>query len=251
MSISSCLRLGLNNIIKKNVTIYENVIIGNNNKIYENTVIYPNTIIGDNNIILNNNIIGEYPIVSSLNYSNFIEKQYNGVVIGNNNFFHVRNIIFSGYDKRTIIGNNNKLLAENHIGHDTQINDNVVLYPRCITGGYSILLNNSVMGFNSTIQQRMVLGSYSMIGAGNNISHNIFPYYIIINGKYIRLNIKAIPETLLITNFDDELKYIISKLKNEKKISYDINNRISLLPENIKINIKDFIKNINIDDVKI
>ena len=207
-SICSSLIIGKNNIIGKNVKIFENVTIGNNNKIYDNTIIYPNTKIGNNNIFLHRNKIGEIGVQSSFNTDNF-EFKYNGLEIGNNNFFHVDNIIFNGYDKKTVIGNYNKILSESHIGHDTKIINNVILYPRCITGGHSTLLSNSVMGFNSTIQQRMVLGNYSMIGAGNNVSKNVFPFYIIVNNKYIRNNNKAIPVEFKIDNYKQQIDNII------------------------------------------
>ena len=97
--ICNTLNIGKNNIIGENVKIMENVIIGSNNKIYDNTIIYPNTIIGNNNIILSNNKIGEIGVQSKMNYENF-EFKYNGLEIGNNNFFHVNNIIYNGFYKK-------------------------------------------------------------------------------------------------------------------------------------------------------
>lgn len=226
--------IGKNNIIQKTVKIMDNVIIGNNNKIYDGTIIYPNTIIGNNNVILNNNIIGEHPISASEDTKTFDNKKFNGVTIGNNNFFHIDNKIFGGYEDKTKIGNNNKILAESHIGHDTNITDNVIIYPRCITGGYSILLPNSVMGFYSTIQQRMTLGNYAMIGAGNNVSHNIFPYYIMVNNKYLRLNVHAIPDNFNINKYDNILRDIIQDIKDNNNYNFNTLKNIYDLPTNIR-----------------
>ena len=75
---------------------------------------------------MNNNIIGEHPVNSKDNF--------NGVKIGDNN------IIFGGSVRITEIGNNNKILGENHISHDTIIEDYVVLYPKCMTGGITKLM---------------------------------------------------------------------------------------------------------------
>jgi UDP-N-acetylglucosamine acyltransferase len=238
--ICKSLTIGKNNLIGDNVKIMENVIIGNNNKIYDHTIIYPNTIIGNNNIFLNNNKIGELGVQSNIDYETF-EFKYNGLEIGNNNFFHVNNIIFNGYENKTIIGNNNKILAENHVGHDTQIYNNVILYPRCITGGSSKILSRATMGMNSTIQQRKVLGSYSMIGAGNNVSHNVFPFFIFFNNQYIRYNTHIIPKDFEIHKIN--LKEIINYIKIN---SFDehIINEIKNLPENIKGPILDFYINL-------
>lgn len=222
--------IGKNNIIGKNVKIMENVTIGDDNKFLGNITIYPNTRIGNKNIFLDGNRLGELPVHSGMSYDNF-KFTYNGLRIGNDNIFHVDNKIFNGFDNETIIGNNCKFLAENHIGHDTIIEDGVVLYPRCITGGGSRLMSNSTMGFYSTIQQKKVLGSYAMIGAGNNASHNIFPFYIYFKNKYIRYNTMKIPKNINMENTD--LKYLIDYIK---KYSFDelVMNEINNLPESIK-----------------
>ena len=228
--IKSCLRKGINNFIGKNVKIYENVIIGNNNKIFDGTTLYPNTVIGDNNVILNGNIVGEYPINANEYLENFRKTYEKGVVIGNNNFFHVNNLIYGGTDTPTKIGNYNKLLAENHIGHDTTIEDRVTIYPRCITGGYSKIMSDSNMGFYSTIQQRKKIGNYSMLGAGNNANRDVFPFYIQVNNKYIRLNNHKIPDLLNVDDYDKEIQVIAERYKNGvEDIFQDIR-----LPENIR-----------------
>ena len=74
------------------------------------------------------------------------------------------------------------------MGHDTHIHNNVTIYPRVITGGLSTIMDNSSIGMSSVIQQNCVLGKYSMIGMVNAASHNIFPFYIYFNRKYLRPN---------------------------------------------------------------
>ena len=239
--ICTTLTIGKNNLIGNNVIIMENVIIGNNNKIYDNTIIYPNTTIGNNNIFLNNNKIGELGVKSHIGYDNF-EFKYNGLVIGDNNFFHANNIIFNGYENKTMIGNNNKFLSEVTVHHDTIIKNNVILYPRAMTAGFSKLLDNSVMGMNSSIQQRQVLGQYSMIGMNNPATHNVFPFFIYFNNRYIRYNTHRIPEDFEInkTNLMEIIDYI-------KKNSFDehIREIINKLPENIRNPILEFYFNLN------
>jgi UDP-N-acetylglucosamine acyltransferase len=239
-NIKKNINIGKNNYIEKGVKIYENVIIGNNNKIYDGTILYPNTIIGNNNIILNNNIIGEHCVDSN---EKFQDKIYKGVKIENDNFLHIKNIIFSG----SKLGNNNKLLAENHLGHDTIITDNVVLYPRCITGGLTKLLPFSTMGMNSLLQQNTVLGQFSMIGMGNIASHNVFPFFIYVNNKYLRFNTKKIPDELNIDKYEKDLLNIINELKNNNfDKSILLNNN---LPENINKYLLEFYDNIKIKKI--
>ena len=238
------IKIGKNNYIEKNVKIYENVIIGNNNKIYDGTIIYPNTIIGNNNIILNNNIIGEHGVEARQNYVN---KVFNGVLIGNNNFLHVNNIISNGYFHKTILGNNNKLLSETHISHDTNITNNVVLYPRAITAGLTTLLPYSTMGMNSSIQQNTTLGQYAMIGMGNISSHNVFPFFIYANNKYLRLNTYKLPKDLNIEIYEDELLKVINNLKNNNFSKETLLN--NNLPDNINKYLIEFYDTIKIKKI--
>ena len=212
------IKIGKNNIISKNVKIHENVIIGNNNKIYDNVVIYPNTIIGDNNIIFNNNIIGEYPIQSNNEYRNYNFNNLKGVQIGNNNFFHVRNILFSGVEKTTEINNNNNFLGECCIHHDAYINNNVTLYPRAMIGGFVKCLNNSNIGGYGFIQQRVIIGQYSMVGGSQLVTKNVFPYFVFVNGKITRLNHIKLPDNY--KNYEEKLKKIAEN-QNFKNINID------------------------------
>jgi UDP-N-acetylglucosamine acyltransferase len=218
--------IGINNNISKSAIIHNNVIIGDNNYIGDNVVIYENTIIGNNNNIFNGNIIGEFAISSSDDYSIYNLNKCKGVVIGNNNLFHVKNIIFSGIENKTYIGNNNKILGECHIAHDTQIYDKVVFYPRVIAAGYTEFLNNSNVGMNAVIHQRKIVGQYSMIGANNTVTKNVFPYYININNKPHRLNEIKIPN--YIKPFESYFSKIQENFKNKHYdlTQYNIQNEI-------------------------
>ena len=205
--------IGKNNIIEDGVKIYDNVIIGDNNKIYNGTIIYPNTIIGKNNVFLNNNIIGEHAVEAK---EDFKEKKFNGLIIGNNNFFHINNIIFNGFYRKTIIGNDNKILSSCNIHHDCILNNNIVLYPESTICGLCELMDYSTMGVKSVMQQKSVLGQYSMIGMGSIASHNIFPFYIYFNNKYQRFNYMKIPENLNVDCYKTKIEEIILYLKNNE-----------------------------------
>jgi acyl-[acyl carrier protein]--UDP-N-acetylglucosamine O-acyltransferase len=216
------IKIGKNNFISPTAIIHDNVTIGDNNNIYENVIIYPNTTIGNNNNIFPRNIIGEFPISSSDKFKNYDFSLTKGVTIGNNNLFHVSNIIFSGICDKTFIGNNNKILGENHSGHDVKIMNNVTIFPRCIQAGYSIYLNNSNVGMESVIHQKTVVGQYSMIGANSTITKHVFPYYININNKIHRLNEGKIPVN--VKDYDKILREINSNfiLKNYNTTKYNI-----------------------------
>ena len=221
------LKIGKNNFISPKAILHDNVNIGDNNNIHDNVIIHPNTIIGNNNNIFPRNIIGEFPINSDDKFNTYNFKLTKGVEIGNNNLFHISNIIFSGIDNKTFIGNNNKFLAENHMGHDVKVFNNVTFYPRCILGGYSIFLDYSNIGMESVIRQKTVVGQYSMIGANSTITKHVFPYYININNKLHRLNEKKIPKD--IKKYDDILKELNNSyfFKNYDSSKYNLSDEIN------------------------
>ena len=221
------LKIGKNNFISPKAILYDNVTIGDNNNIYDDVIIYPNTTIGNNNHIFPRNIIGEFPVSSNDKYNTYNFNLTKGVSIGDNNLFHVSNIIFSGIDNKTFIGNNNKFLAENHISHDVKVFNNVTFYLRCISGGYSIFLDYSNIGMDAVIHQKTVVGQYSMIGANSTITKHVFPYYINIGNKLHRLNEKKIPDD--VKKYDNILQEINKNfiLKNYDTSKYNLSNEIN------------------------
>ncbi len=225
--IGKNVRLGVNNTIGDNVFLGDNVVIGSNNRIFSNNTIYPNVELGDNNVILEGNVLGEHPV----DMNDFNDKLYNGVKIGNNNYFHCNSVIFGGTkDNKTIIGNNNKLSHRIHIGHDCTITDNVHIYPNVIISGYSTLLSNSGIGINSSIKQYTVIGNYSFIGMGASVTKHIFPYYIYAGNKYLRMNTKRVPDDIY--KYNNELYYIA---ENYKSITEDeITQQLIIFPNSIK-----------------
>jgi UDP-N-acetylglucosamine acyltransferase len=213
------LKIGKNNFISPNAIIHDNVVIGDNNNIYDNVIIYPNTIIGNNNVIYNGNTIGEIPIQSNGTFQNYDFSKSKGVEIGNNNFFHIKNIIFGGVSKPTKINNNNKILGENHIGHDCIIFNEVSIYPRTLLCGHVKMLNYSSTGVYSFIHQNKIIGQYSMIGGNSSITKDVFPYFININNNITRLNTIKIP--YYIKNYEKILLKMANNYYNNVDLKLD------------------------------
>jgi len=181
--------IGNENQIDDDVIIEENVVIGNNNIIKNGTIIHKNTIIGNHNIILENNNLGSLAVISNHDYCDL---KYNGLKIGNHNFFHINNIISSGFYNQTIIGDNNKLLSEIYISHDNIIHDHVTFYPRVFSAGIVEFFKYSNIGAGAYIQQRSKIGAFSMIGMNGVVTRNVMPFMINVNNKYLRVNDKQL-----------------------------------------------------------
>ena len=91
-----------------------------------------------------------------------------------------------------------------------------------------------------------------MIGMGNIASHNIFPYFIYFNQKYLRLNKVKIPNNLDIN--EDILKKYIEELKLNIKLNdiNEINDNLlknESLSHQVKIDITEFLNLITIKKI--
>jgi hypothetical protein len=110
-----------------------------------------------------------------------------------------------------------------------------------MTGGFCKIKSGSSMGFYSTIQQRRVLGNYAMIGAGNNASKDVFPFFIQVNNKYLRTNTHRIPIDYNITEYEHNLRILAEKVKyNVKDDTY--NTDIYNLPIYLRTYITQFLQ---------
>ena len=231
------IKIGKNNYISSSVVMHDNVVIGDNNKIYDDVIIFPNTTIGDNNKIFPRNMFGEVCPTTDEKYQHYDFNLFKGVHIGNNNLFHVENCILAGIYEKTTIGDNNKFLGRVYVGHDANIKNNITFYPNIWVGGHSVFLDHSNIGMGSLINQRVVIGNYSMISSSSIIAKHCFPYYININNKIHRLNDKKNPENLL--EYEQFFREINSNI-NKKNYCIEKYN----LPDNILNNINEYIKNI-------
>jgi UDP-N-acetylglucosamine acyltransferase len=219
------MKIGDNNTISNDVVIGENVIIGDNNIIKSGTIVYDNTIIGNNNVILENNLIGILAALSNVEYKDISS---GGVVIGNNNFFHISNKISTGFYKKTTIGNNNKFLSEIYISHDCTIGNHITFYPRVFSAGLNTFNDNCNIGAGAYIHQKCIIGAYSMIGMNCTVTKNVLPFLIFIGYKYTRPNTKILSGT--VSEYIDVLNTIIYKVNKKENIDDDI----MKLPHEIK-----------------
>ncbi len=208
------IEIGNNNNIEEGVVIHKYVTIGNNNTIKKGTVIFPYTEIGHNNIILEDNWLGALPVQANLPFDKI---KRNGLLIGNNNFFHIKNIISSGFHEETLIGNYNKFLSKVHISHDNIIHNHVTFYPGVFSAGFAEFFDRCNLGAGSHISQRCKIGSYSMVGMNGVATKNVLPFMVCINNKYTRLN--EITFTDQIRSHKSQLEIILKFLQDHKECS--------------------------------
>ena len=199
-----------------------NVIIESGTKIGPNAVIEGKTKIGKNNKIFPNVFIGLEP--QDLKYQGASTE----VVIGDNNTFRECVTINKATDEgeKTIIGNNNLLMAYTHIGHNCELGNGIVLSNSVQVAGHVKVEDNVIIGGCLGIHQFVHVGYLAMIGGMTRVDRDVPPFCLAEGhpGRLRGLNRVGIKRSGLILNKEFDLKI----LQNTWNLLFKSNDVISI-----------------------
>lgn len=159
-------------VIDPFVTIDKDVIIGAGTRIYSNVTILPGTRIGENCQIFPGAVIGAIP--QDLKFKG----EYTTVEIGNNNVIRECVTIHRGTASkgRTVIGDNNLIMAYCHVAHDCVLGNNIIMSNATQLAGEVYVEDYAVIGGGSLVHQFVHLGKHIMIQGGTRIGKDIPPF---------------------------------------------------------------------------
>jgi len=168
--IADNVRVGAYSTIAANVEIGENCVIGSH------VVINGTTKIGKNNQIFQFSSIGEDPQ----------DKKYNGedtlLEIGDNNvireFVTLNRGTVQGGGK-TLIGNDNLIMAYVHIAHDCIIGNHTIFANNASLAGHVTIQDHVILGGFSLVHQFCTLGSYCFTAFSSGIAKDVPPYVMV------------------------------------------------------------------------
>ena len=165
-------QLHANVVIDQGAIIGSKVIIGSGTKVGPNSIIQGNTTIGKNNKIYPQVYIGLDP--QDLKYRGAPTE----VLIGDNNTFRECVTINKATDEgeKTIIGNNNLLMAYSHIGHNTELGNNIVLSNSVQVAGHVKIDDYAIIGGCLGIHQFVHIGYLAMIGGMTRVARDVPPF---------------------------------------------------------------------------
>ena len=183
-----------------------NVVIDSGTQIGPNAVIEGKTRIGKNNKIFPNVFIGLEP--QDLKYKGASSE----VIIGDNNTFRECVTINKATDEgeKTIIGNNNLLMAYTHIGHNCEIGNGIVLSNSVQVAGHVKVEDNAIIGGCLGIHQFVHIGYLAMIGGMTRVDRDVPPFCLAEGhpGRLRGLNRVGIKRSGLMVNKDFDLKLL-------------------------------------------
>jgi UDP-N-acetylglucosamine acyltransferase len=155
------------------------VSIGPGSRIGPHVVVTGRTTIGRNTRIFQFASIGEEPQ----------DKKYAGedteLIIGDNNTIRElctfsRGTIQGG--GKTVIGNNNWIMACVHIAHDCQLGDNIIMANNASLAGHVTVGDWAIMSGYSLIHQFCTVGAHSFTSFASHVNQSI-PPYVTVSGE--------------------------------------------------------------------
>ena len=173
--VSEKAQLGKDNNIGAFVVIEDDVVIGDNNLLLSGVVLKSGTRIKNDNKIHENAVIGGLP-----QDLGFDAKTPSFVKIGNKNTLREFVTIHraSQENKATSLGNENYLMAQVHIGHDCELENNVIIAPSTGLGGFVSVEDKAFISGGVMVHQFVHIGSLAMLGGNAKITQDVLPYMI-------------------------------------------------------------------------
>ena len=232
-------------VIAQGAMVGPNVKIGKGTEIGPNAVITGKTEIGSNNKVFPNVFIGLDP--QDLKYKGASTE----VIIGDNNTFRecvtINKATYEG--EKTIIGNNNLLMAYTHIGHNCELGNRIVLANSVQVAGHVKVEDNAIIGGCLGIHQFVHIGYLAMVGGMTRVDRDVPPFCLAEGhpGRLRGLNRVGIKRSGLMENKDFDLKILQStwnllfKSKNVMSEALDIARKSQLDISSTKL--CDFLKN--------
>ncbi|MDD5060094.1 MAG: acyl-ACP--UDP-N-acetylglucosamine O-acyltransferase [Candidatus Omnitrophica bacterium] len=152
--------------------INDSVKISKNTKIGSHCVIEGNTTIGESCEIFTGAVIGSRP--QDLKFKG--EKVY--LEIGCNNIIREYCTLNpgTGEGSKTIVGDNNLLMAYSHVAHDCRIGSGCVLANNSTLAGHVTIEDKAVIGGIVAIHQFVRIGKLSIIGGCSKVVQDIPPF---------------------------------------------------------------------------
>ena len=161
-----------NVVIEPFVSIDRDVVIGEGTRLGSSVSILSGSRIGKNCNIFPGAVIGAIP--QDLKYRG----EYTTVEIGDNNTIREMVTINRGTASKgkTIVGNNNLIMAYVHIAHDCKLGNNIILGNNTQLAGEVIMDDWAIVSAMTGVHQFCRIGSHVMVGGGSHVRKDVPPY---------------------------------------------------------------------------
>jgi len=171
--VSPSAELGQGAEVRAYATIGPQVKIGRDTVVGEHVVIEGNTEIGERNRIYPFCSIGTPP--QDIGYRG----EDTRLLIGNDNVIREYVTINRATTKqewKTVLGNQNYIMAYAHIAHDCYLGDRVIMSNVATLGGHITIGDYAILGGLVAVHQFVRIGAYAFLGAKSGIDRDVPPF---------------------------------------------------------------------------
>lgn len=194
-------------------TIDATAILKGDIKLGKGNVILPFTYIEGPVEIGDNNVIGPHVVIGTPGQDTRNPRyDYAGkrIRIGNDNIIREFTAIQKpAYEDLTYLGDRIYLMQSVHVPHDALIEDDVVITPMTALAGLARILKAANLGMGSTINQRNVIGQYSIVATGASAMKKVLPFSRYIPGKPLSVNHYALRKFGFEEYSDEICRYVL------------------------------------------
>ncbi|MFH1837009.1 MAG: acyl-ACP--UDP-N-acetylglucosamine O-acyltransferase [Candidatus Omnitrophota bacterium] len=168
--------IGPGAVIEEGVRLFAGV------KIMANAYIHKGTEIGENTVVHQGAVIGNQP--QDLSYKGAPTR----TKIGKNNVIRENVTIHRGTEEgsETVIGDNNFLMVQSHVGHNCEIENDVIIANGALLAGYVKVEKGAFISGNVVFHQFCRIGKYAMIGGFTGVNKDVPPFMIVRGPSVIR-----------------------------------------------------------------
>jgi UDP-N-acetylglucosamine acyltransferase len=196
---------------------------------FENNIDFRSTIssevdIGTNNHFYPYSVIGQDSQMHGKDKA-LVSENLKRVIIGNNNIFREFTTVHLPAEEITSIGNGNIFMCYSHVPHDARIGNFNKFTNSVQLGGFAVISDYCYFGLNSSVQQRLTIGSYVTVGMNTSVAINVPPFTIVMgnSGQVVDTNNRALRK---VGCTNSEIKYLKSHVLSSGKMEIpEINNK--------------------------
>lgn len=154
------------------VTIWDNVEIGEGTRIHSNVTIFPGARIGKNCTIFPGAVISAIPQDLKFHGEDTV------AIIGDNNVLRECVTVHRGTASKgkTVIGNNNLIMAYCHVAHDCVLHNNIIMSNAVQLAGEVEVDDYAILGGGSLVHQFVHIGRNVMLQGGTRTPKDIPPF---------------------------------------------------------------------------
>jgi UDP-N-acetylglucosamine acyltransferase len=166
--VHSSVRVGPFAVIDANVTVGPECVIG------AHVHLAGHTTIGAKNRFYTGAVIGEAP--QDIRYRD----EPTRLRVGDGNVFreHVTVHRSNSLTEDTVIGSNNFLMANCHVGHNAQVGSNIIIANGALLGGHVTVGDRVFISGNCMLHQFVRVGTLAMMQGGAGISQDLPPFTV-------------------------------------------------------------------------